>query len=169
MYTFAEMTVAIRPASALDADAITAIYNQGIVDRVATLETMLRTPDERREWLAQRGPRHPVVVAETSGTVLGWASLNSFNPRPAYDHVADFSIYVERAWRGQGIGGRLLDRLIELARALGYHKMVLVAMLDNEAGLALYTRAGFTRVGIYHEQGQRDGRWVDVLIMERLV
>jgi phosphinothricin acetyltransferase len=163
------MTVTVRPASLDDAEAITTIYNQGIVDRVATLETALRTPAERREWLGQRGPRYPVIVAEVNGAIVGWASLNQFNPRQAYDHVVDFSIYIEREWRGKGIGGTLLDRLVVLARSRGYHKMVLVALPHNEAGLALYARAGFTRVGIYREQGQLDGRWVDVLIMEKIL
>jgi L-amino acid N-acyltransferase YncA len=56
-----------------------------------------------------------------------------------------------------------------MAQALGYHKLVLAAFPFNKAGAALYERLGFTPVGIYHEQGQLDGRWVDVLIMEKLL
>lgn len=166
------MTVTIRPAadvSPVEIEAICAIHNQGIADRIATLDTTLRTPDDTRAWLAERGPRHPVIVAEVDGTVVGWASLNRFNLRPAYDNVADFSVYVERAWRGKGIGRQLLDRLIDMARSIGFHKMVLAAMAYNSAGIALYTRAGFTRVGTYHEQGQLDGNWVDVVIMEKIL
>ena len=163
------MTLTVRTASLDDADAITTIYNQGIADRVATLETALRTSAERREWLAQRTLRYPVIVADADGDVVGWASLNQFNPRDAYAHVVDFSIYVERGWRGQRVGTALLARLIDLARTLGYHKMTLAALPHNEAGLALYSRAGFTRVGIYHEQGQLDGRWVDVVLMEKIL
>lgn len=163
------MTVTIRPATAADADAICTIHNQGIVDRVATLDTTLRTPEGTRGWLAARGPRHPVIVAELDDAIAGWASLNTFNARTAYDHVADFSVYVERSWRGKGIGRRLLEELVELARTIGYHKMVLAAMADNAAGLALYMRAGFARVGVYREQGLLDGRWVDVVIMEKLL
>jgi phosphinothricin acetyltransferase len=163
------MTVTIRDATGADVDAICAIHNQGIADRIATLDTGQRAPQDTRIWLAERGPRHPVVVAEHDGAVVGWASLNRFNPRSAYDFVADFSVYVERAARGQGVGRQLLERLIALARAHGYHKMVLAAMAFNGAGLALYTRAGFSRVGVYREQGQLDGRWVDVVIMEKLL
>ncbi len=163
------MTITIRAASAADAGAICTIYNQGIADRTATLDTVLRTPAERREWLAARGPRHPVIVADADRVVVGWASLNQFNPRAAYDHVADFSVYVDRSWRGKGIGGRLLTHLVELARTLGYHKMALAALAHNKAGEALYTSAGFSRVGVYREQGQLDGQWVDVLIMEKLL
>jgi L-amino acid N-acyltransferase YncA len=163
------MTAVIRPAEAADADAICDIHNQGILDRIATLDTVLRTPDGTRAWLVERAPRQPVIVAHLEGTVVGWASLNRFNPRTAYDSVADFSVYVARNRRGQGIGRQLLDTLVERARALGYHKMVLAAIAHNQVGIALYRGAGFTHVGVYREHGQLDGRWVDVVVMERLL
>src|SRR5438128_10286164 len=94
----------VRLATSDDADAISSIYNDGISDRTATLETELRTPDERRRWLAARDERHPVIVATAAGEVVGWASLNVFNPREAYRHVADSSVYVARAFPGKGVG-----------------------------------------------------------------
>jgi phosphinothricin acetyltransferase len=163
----AELTV--RDAGTDDAAAIAVIYNQGIADRIATLETEERTPEERVAWLAARGPRHPVLVAERDGTVVGWGSLNRFNPRKAYDHVADFSVYVERAWRGKGVGGALLRALIARAQQLGYHKMVLSAFPWNALGMALYQKHGFRTVGIYKEQGLLDGQWVDTIIMEKIL
>jgi phosphinothricin acetyltransferase len=169
MVTAAETRVAIRDAALTDAAALCRSYNQGIEDRIATLETELRTPAERRDWMAARGDRHPVLVGEIDGGIAGWASLNRFNPRPAYDHVADLSVYVERAWRGRGVGRVLLAALIERARTIGYHKLVLAAFPDNTAGMALYARLGFTRVGVYREQGRLDDRWVDVVVMERLL
>jgi phosphinothricin acetyltransferase len=114
--------VTIRPATLEDADAICRIYNQGIEDRIATLETELRTPEERGQRLARKG-------------------------------------------RGQ----QHLARLIEQARELGYHKLVLSAFPWNEGGMALYRKFGFRTVGIYQEQGKLDGRWVDTIIMEKLL
>ena len=162
-------SVTIRTAERTDAEAIAVIYNQGIEDRLATLETELRSAEERRRWLEARKARRPVIVAETAGRVVGWGSLNSFNPRPAYDHVADFSVYVGRDWRGRGVGHRLLETLIARARELDYHKLVLAAFPFNAAGVTLYRRLGFTEVGVYREQGQLDGKWVDVVVMERLL
>ena len=159
----------VRPATEADAADVCRIYNQGIEDRLATLETERRTPDERRQWLAARSDRHPVIVAEHAGRVTGWGSLNVFNARPAYRHVADFSVYVDREWRGKGVGRVLLARLVELGRELNYHKLVLSAFPFNTAGVALYERLGFRTVGIYKEQGLLDGRWVDTIIMERLL
>jgi phosphinothricin acetyltransferase len=163
------MTVTIRAAAAGDADAICTIHNQGITDRLATLDTTERTADGVRAWLAERSTRHPVIVADANGQIVGWGSLNQFNPRQAYDFVADFSVYVERQFRGKGIGRQILDSLIELARGAGFHKMVLSALARNDAGVGLYESAGFSHVGIYREQGMLDGQWVDVAIMEKIL
>jgi phosphinothricin acetyltransferase len=164
----ADLTV--REASADDAKAIARIYNQGIEDRVATLETTPRTADERAQWITGRSARHPVLVATSaSGEVLGWASLNQFNPRPAYDHVADFSVYVAREARGSGVGTSLLQALEDRARQIGFHKLVLAAFPTNAAGMRLYTQRGFQVVGTYHEQGLLDDRWVDVILMEKIL
>ena len=159
----------VRPAVEADAPVICEIYNQGIEDRLATLETELRTPQERTRWLGGRGPRHPVVVAEDGDRVIAWGSLNPFSPRDAYRHVADFSIYVVRGHRGKGVGKVLLARLVQLAREHGYHKMVLSAFPFNAAGMALYEKVGFRTVGTYKEQGLLDGRWVDTIVMEKLL
>ena len=184
----------LRLATAADAEAICRIYNQGIEDRVATLETELRTPDERRQWLEGRSSRHPVIVAEvieglsadaepgraflrppsvqaglTVPATIAWASLNVFNARESYRFVADISVYVERSWRGKGVGSALLERLTKLGRRHGFHKLVLSAFPGNAGGMALYTKSGFRTVGIYHEQGQLDGKWVDTIVMEKLL
>jgi phosphinothricin acetyltransferase len=119
--------------------------------------------------MGAREPRHPVIVAEAEGRVVSWGNLNAFNPRKAYEHVVDSSVYIERSWRGKGVRRRLLEDFIERARALGYHRLVLSAFPFNQAGVALYERLGFREVGIYREQGLLDGKWVDTVIMEKLL
>lgn len=157
--------ILVRRAIENDLPAITRIYNQGIEDQ-GTLETELRTVDERREWLMRRQPRHPVIVAVRRDTVQGWASLNPFSPRQAYRFVADVSVYVEREQRGTGIGFALMAGLIERARALSYHKLALTTFPQNTAAVRLYERCGFRTVGDYREQGLLGGRWTDTRIME---
>jgi L-amino acid N-acyltransferase YncA len=163
------VTVQVRDAALSDAASIARIYNQGIEERVATLETQTRDPQERARWLSDLPPRCPVLVAEDPSGVVGWASLNQFSPRAAYDHVADVSVYVDRPRRGEGIGLALLDALEQRARILGYHKLVLAAFPNNAPGRRLYDRCGFREVGIYREQGLLDGAWVDTLVMEKLL
>ena len=163
----------VRLAIEADAATICRIYNQGIEDRLATLETELRTPDERRQWLRARSPRHPVIVAERAEPApappIAWGSLNVFNPREAYRFVADISVYVERPWRGKGVGRVVLGRLVELGREHGFHKLVLSAFPFNPGGMALYEKLGFRTVGVYREQGALDGKWVDTIVMEKLL
>jgi phosphinothricin acetyltransferase len=92
-----------------------------------------------------------------------------FNARESYRFVADISVYVERGWRGKGVGRVLLDKLTELGRTHGFHKLVLSAFPGNAGGMALYAKSGFRTVGTYHEQGQLDGKWVDTIVMEKLL
>jgi L-amino acid N-acyltransferase YncA len=161
--------VRVRDATQADVPRICVIHNQGIEDRVATLDVEPHTVDEQLEWFQRHGSRHPVVVAEAAGEIIGWASLNPFSARPAYRLVADLSVYIDRGWRGKGIGTRLLREVEARARALGYHKIVLSAFPFNQAGMRLYEKFGFRTVGIYQEQGLIDGRWVDTIIMEKLL
>lgn len=159
--------VLVRLATEADLPDITRIYNQGIEDK-ATLETELRSVEERREWLLARTSRHPVLVAVQEGKVLGWASLNPFSFRQGYRFVADISIYIEREKRYHGFGSSLLEELIRRAKALDYHKLAL-STFPFSAGVRLYERCGFTLVGDYHEQGLLAGKWVDTRIMEMIL
>lgn len=159
----------IRAARFADLPAIRDIRNQGILDRIATLDTDPHSMEETHAWFDKHGPRHPVLVAETQEGIAGWASLNVFNSRRAYQYVADLSVYISRERRGQGIGTKLLEAIIPVGRKLGYHKLVLSAFPFNPAGMRLYERQGFTTVGVYKEMGLIDGQWVDTIIMEKLL
>ncbi|HEX2912305.1 MAG TPA: GNAT family N-acetyltransferase [Chloroflexia bacterium] len=159
--------LAIRLATSEDAEAIARIYNHGIEERT-TLETELRTPEERRQWLAAHDARHPVYVALLENEVVGWASLNVFNQREAYRFVADLSVYVARELRGKGIGKVLMQKLIAVAPGLGLHKLVL-ATFPHLVAVKMYESLNFRTVGFYREQGQLNGRWVDTQIMELIL
>ncbi len=164
-----DSSLAVREARAGDLAAIRAIYNEGIADRVATLDLDPKTDAEIADWFAVRSDGHyAVVVATRDDAVVGWASLNPFSHRCAYREVADLSIYVARAARGTGAGTALIRAVEDVARRNGFHKIVLFAVTFNAAGQRLYRKAGYREVGIFREQGVLDGRFVDVLAMERL-
>jgi len=159
----------VRPADPADLGAIRRIYNQGIEDRVATLDESAKDEAQIADWYAAHAGRYGVVVAEREGAIVGWASLNPYSHRCAYDGVADLSIYVERASRGSGVGTMLLREIQHLAKTNAFHKIVLFALERNAPGLRLYYRQGFTHVGVFREQGKLDGRFVDVVAMEKIV
>jgi len=164
------MTYRTRYAKITDIPAITRIYNDGIEDRVATLETELKTEKDMEEWLTSRSERYKVIVIEDENEkVYGWASLNVFNSRCCYSGVADLSIYIKREMRGKGLGKILIKAISDAAKEQGFGKIVLSTFKFNEAGQRLYKWAGFREVGTYIRQGKLDGKWVDVTIMEKLL
>ena len=158
----------IRTARRDDAHVIASIYNQGIEDRSATFETEARTPDDIAARLAERD-RFPVLVAERDGHVVGWAGLSAYRARTCYAGIAEFSIYLDRTARGQGIGRQLLTALVESACAHGYSKLVSRVFPANAASRALCKACGFREVGVYEKHARLDGEWKDVVIVERLI
>jgi phosphinothricin acetyltransferase len=157
----------VRAAVADDAPAICRIYNEGIEDRVATFETSARTPADVRRWFTGS---HPIVVVEdTAGSVVAFASTSTYRPRQCYRGVAEFSVYVARRARGHGAGRVALDGLIDAARNAGFFKLVSRIFVENTASRRLCESAGFREVGTYYRHGQLEGTWRDVVIVERLL
>ena len=160
----------IRAATVADLEAIRQVYNEGIEDRVATLDLDPKTKEEILEWWSQHDDRFAVIVAANEqGGALGWASLNQFSHRCAHAQIADLSVYVSRSQRGRGIGFELLQALEGRAREGRFHKIVLHALNTNDSGKRLYRKAGFSEVGVFKEHGLLDGTFVDVVAMEKLL
>lgn len=157
----------VRAAAPGDAETIAAIYNEGIRQRVATFEIRERTADDVLEWL--NDPGHPVLVAESAGKVVGWAASFSYRPRACYAGISDFSVYVATAARGRRVGDRLLAELLPALEAAQFWKVVSRLFVENSASRALCRRHGFREVGIYEKHARLDGRWRDVVIVERLL
>jgi L-amino acid N-acyltransferase YncA len=157
----------MRLATPEDATAIATIYNQGIEDRVATFETRLRTPGEIEQWF---DGVHPIVVLETDQQqVIAFASTSLYRPRTCYAGIAEFSVYVERAYRGRGAGRLALEGLLQEAQKAGFWKLVSRVFVENVASRALVRSLGFREVGVYEKHAQLDGVWRDVVIVERLL
>ena len=159
--------VALRSATPRDIRAIMAIQNQGIEDRIATVDSEVHTLEDQSEWYQSHGPSEPILIAEHGHEVIGWASLSRFSPRKAYGGVKELSIYVERKWRGKGVGGMMLEHLLQKARQLDIYKIILNALPFNQQAIALYRKFGFRTVGVWRNQGKLGDQWVDVVLMEK--
>jgi len=162
-------TTTIRHATQSDLDAIRRIYNEGIEDRIATLDADPKDEAEIAEWWERHAGRYAVLVAEREGEIAGWASLNPYSHRCAYAGVADLSIYIAREARGTGLGKALLGALHDVAKENDFYKIVLFTFPFNEAGQRLYRGLGYREVGVFKEQGRLDGRPIDVMAMEKLL
>jgi len=155
-----------RRAQPDDAAAIAAIYNEGIEDRVGTFETRPRTVDEVRAWF----DGHPLVVVEAEGRgVIAFASTSTYRARECYAGIAEFSVYVARSQRGKGAGRVAMQALIAAAARAGIWKLVSRIFVENAASRALMAAMGFREVGVYESHAKLDGRWRDVVIVERLI
>jgi L-amino acid N-acyltransferase YncA len=156
----------IRPAEPGDAEAIAAIYNEGIESRQATFVTRPRGAAEVQEWLQRRGPN---LVAERDGQVVAFAVVGEYSEVPAYEGVGAFAIYVAGSAQGQGVGCELLTALCAASRQAGRFKLVGLLFADNQASRALCRACGFREVGVHERHGQLEGEWRDVVIVERLL
>jgi phosphinothricin acetyltransferase len=156
---------AVRRAELRDAEAVAAIYAQGIAERVATFETTPPGVEEVAGWIG--GPL--MLVADADGAVAGWARVVAYSDRCVYDGVGEYTIYLDREARGRGVGRALLDALVAAAEREGYYKLVGKLMAGNAASVALAHRCGFRDVGVHVRHGRLDGAWQDVLVVERLM
>jgi L-amino acid N-acyltransferase YncA len=160
-------TMPIRPATRADAEAITAIYNEGIADRVATFETRPREPHEVAAWLADGLPL--LVAADEDGALLGFARVSAYSDRCVYEGVGEHGVYVARAARGRQVGRRLLEALAASSEQAGLYKLTSRVFADNAASRAVHLAAGFHEVGIQRRHGRLDGEWKDCVLVERLL
>ncbi len=159
----------IRAATHGDLSRIREIYNHEVLASTATYDTVPRTEAEHRTWFGVHGADYPVLVADLDGTVIGWASLSPWSDRAAYSLAVEVSEYVDEDHRGIGVGRLLLQELIDVGRARGYHALLARISADNEASVRLHAQLGFSVAGTLREVGEKFGRTLDVCIMELII
>jgi phosphinothricin acetyltransferase len=157
----------IRPAVPADAEAIAAIYNHAIRETTATFDTEEKAVEDRREWLAERRPEHPVLIAEDeTGAVVGWGALSPWSERCSYRTTVELSVYVDPTKLRHGIGSALATALLAAAPALGIHVVLSRICTENAASMAMSEQLGLTLVGTMHDVGRKFDRWLDVALFE---
>lgn len=162
------MTV-IRRAEVSDVATITEIYNEAILTTTATFDTETKSVGERMEWFYAHDERHPILVATVDGKVAGWASLSKWNQRCAYDDAAETSFYVKAEYRGQGVGRKLKEAIIEEARRLGFHTLIAQVADESKESLHLNLSCGFVLVGTLKEVGKKFDRLLGVHILQKML
>lgn len=139
------------------------IYEEGLATGNATFQTEAPSWEA---WDAGHLPAPRLALIE-AGRLLGWAALSPVSARPVYAGVAEVSIYIAEAARGQGAGLALLRGLIEASEAAGIWTLQAGIFPENTASLALHARCGFRIVGRRERLGRLHGAWRDVLLLER--
>jgi phosphinothricin acetyltransferase len=158
---------AIRPARPGDAEAMAAIFREGIEDRVATFQTV---PASAAELAALTASGRPVLVAERGAEVVGWAKVAAYtDAHDYYATVGEATLYVARGARRTGVGAALLTALATAAEQAGYHKLVGKVMSVNGPSIGLLRRCGWREVGVHLRHSRLDGAWHDVIVVELLL
>jgi phosphinothricin acetyltransferase len=161
--------VQIRRATLADIEAITNIYNQAILTTTATFDLEPKSIEDRRRWFESHDERHPVLVAELNGQVVGWGALTKWSDCPACDETAETSFYVQSEFRRQGIGRKLKQALIVEAKRIGFHSLIARVAEGSGESLHINESVGFQRVGVLREVGKKFGKRLDVHILQLML
>ena len=152
-----------------DAEGVRAIYNREVVSATSTFDLVPRSLADQRAWLAARSGAFAAIVAVDDADVIGFGSLSPYKQRAAYSTTVEDSVYVDRERGGEGIGTLLLERLVEIASASGFHAVMARIEASSAASRTLHAKCGFELVGIERQVGRKFNRWLDVAVMQRLL
>jgi L-amino acid N-acyltransferase len=161
--------VEVRLAQPADAEAIRDIYNHWVTTSTVTFDLVPRSLAQQETWLRTRSGAHAVLVAVDGSEVVGFGALSPYRDRPAYATTVEDSVYVRSDRQGAGLGRLLLDELIKLATQHGFHTVMARVVGGHEASIAVHRAAGFELVGTEREIGRKFNRWLDVVVMQRLL
>jgi len=164
-----DATAEIRLAGPDDAEAIRAIYNLEVAGSTVTFDLVPRSLEDQQAWLKEHAGVHPAVVVVEGREVVAFGCLTPYRPRPAYATTVENSIYVRRDRQGRGYGRAILEELLRLATVHGFHAVMARIVDGHQASIALHRTCGFEMVGGEREVGRKFGRWLDVVLMERLL
>ena len=164
------MATTLRPATRADAEAIRAIYNVEVAGSTVTFDLVPRGLEDQIDWIEEHSGGHPAIVAiDDAGEVVGFGSLSPYRGRPAYSTTVEDSIYVGSERRSTGVGFQILSELVRLAQTYGYHSMIGRIVGGHDASISLHRRCGFEIVGTEQEVGRKLGKWLDVVVMQRML
>jgi L-amino acid N-acyltransferase YncA len=165
--------VIVRDATASDLPAIRGLYNALIPTTTIGWTETEQSARDRKAWFARQNQQgHPVLVADDAGAVVGYAAYGDFRGAgkwPGYRYTVEHTIHVREDRWGGGVGRTLLTELVERALDQGMHVMVAAIDGDNRASIDFHRRLGFVEVARMPEVGQKFGRWLDLVLMQRVL
>lgn len=157
----------IHLAEEKDAGGILAVYAPYVEETAVSFEIDVPGPKEFRERVTGILGVYPYLVCEEDGGILAFSYASRFRERAAYRFDVEVSVYIDPAYHGRGIGKALYAALFRLLTELGYYTAYAGITLPNERSVGLHEAFGFRHVGAYRRTGYKQGRWLDVALMEK--
>jgi phosphinothricin acetyltransferase len=159
----------VRDATLADAGFIADVYNHYVRHGGATMDTVERSVGEQQLRLASMGSREVALVAELDGVLVGFCVLRAYSDRGGYAPTCETSTYLHPDARRRGVGSALKRTIIARARALNYHHLSARIMTTNVSSIEYNLKLGYEIVGVQRQVGFRDGRWIDIAIMQLIL
>lgn len=158
----------IRRMTIDDIGSVTEIYNKAIRSTTATFDIEPKSLKGRERWFLDHGPKHPLLVSEMGGNVVGWASISNWSDRGAYVGTAEVSVYIDGGYRRKGTGRGLLMAIVEEGKRAGLHTLIARIVAGNDPSIHLFKSLGFNEIGNLREVGYKFGRYHDVIYMQKI-
>ena len=153
----------IRNIKLSDAESISNLYNYYIENTITTFATEKMTIEDTSQKIQHiLQQEYPFIVYEENGEIVGYAHLSTFRWHGAYDITAETTIYLQPNQQQNGIGSLLYAELIKRAEEQGFHSLIGVLSLPNDASQGLHRKFRFRQTGVLKEAGQKFGKLIDV-------
>ena len=169
MTSLATGLLVVRDATLADAGFIADVYNHYVRRGGATMDTVERSVGEQQLRLASMGSREVALVAELDGVLVGFCTLRAYSDRGGYAPTCETSTYLHPDARRRGVGSALKRTIIARARELNYHHLSARIMTTNVSSIEYNLRLGYEIVGVQRQVGFRDGKWIDIAIMQLIL
>ena len=159
----------IREVKLSDAKAIVDIYNYYILNTNITFEEKQLTVDDMEERIIEKTAKHPWIVYERDGQVIGYAYLSGWHSRSDYRYSNEASIYLDSNEKGHGIGKELFGQLLEVSKCYGVHTIVSGITIPNKESISLHEKFGFKKIAEFEEIGFKNNKWLNVGYWQKLL
>jgi phosphinothricin acetyltransferase len=161
--------ITFRDAAIEDLPKLLDIYNWAVENTTASFDLTSQTLEQRKVWFSHYGGKHPLIVAEMDGVVVGYASLSEFRQKEGYATTAEVSVYVDPDYHRRGIGKALLAEIISLGRKKGYHCIMAGITGGNDVSVKMHQSFGFTYCGNFKEVARKFDKWQDCLFYQLIL
>lgn len=164
------MPPVLRPVRRDDYPAVLGFWNPLIRATTVTFSSEEKTPESLDAMIgARRAAGHEFLVAEEAGAVLGLATYAQFRGGNGYATAMEHTIILAPGARGRGIGRALIEAIADHACAAGAHTLIAGVSAENSEGVAFHHAVGFRTVAVVPEVGRKFGRFIDLVLMLRVL
>lgn len=156
----------ILPCTLSDCEAVADVYNTYITPSGHTMDMVLKSGEDIRNWMAGFNDREGLFVLQENGEIVGWGLIKRYSDREGYRFACETAVYLKPAVRGKGYGSLLKKFLIDKCEEWGYHHLVAKIWATNTVSIEYNKKLGYEIVGTQREIGYKNGEWVDVVLMQ---